>query len=542
MTEPVYDPQTVFSFCTWLVDSGVFTRIYIHFLPPGHTHGSLDQKFGVISRAIGQHDLLTPDDVMDAVDRCFPHGSTGPLQQRQLLQDLGNFDAFLALKTRTFHIKGLGTSRTGPKRRLHAFKIVSVGGRAGILYREHDEASYKWRGRWDSPNADAPVPIYPLKAMSSEFPTKLTRVRKCAIENLELIKRKVDAVSMVVSDPKRQGDILARAAPPPPTDATIAPGPQAGVQKFARMADIRGIMDKHSAYWSGFFDVHGGVGDDEAWTGEEEPSSCQLPDPSWACRNPTVIQKACSIMDLLDAPVDSDVPANMGLPSRVVELLLEARKAERDADLSPIRDAIKDRDLHLHAVAPGLKAPPSNGNYDPARDLAVGHIAFIAMDSNPRGWDLGLVTDVDVDRPEDEDEEDGEPTGTSTYIRIKYLCPAGMEKVYEEGLPWADNWESGALKVIQLRQVVQGRSGSRKSSKQQLRWCDWVQAVDRATVQFSCAHQSNSLKFFMKDLPSVRMVLEQMQGARAIGQQTVVTVELDDEEGSEEDVSDDDGL
>jgi hypothetical protein len=60
-----------FVFFSWLAFLGVFEEVQLNFLPVGHTHCEIDQRFSVISKAIKAKDLLTPDDMFNILrDLC----------------------------------------------------------------------------------------------------------------------------------------------------------------------------------------------------------------------------------------------------------------------------------------------------------------------------------------------------------------------------------------------------------------------------------------------------------------------------------------
>lgn len=130
---------------------GWFKEVQINFLPPGHTHSNIDQKYAVISQRIKTADLLLVDHVIEEVSDLF--SKCGPLTGHYKVPVTADFDAYF--KDRLYKMTGHGTVMVeGQNRRLHAFKIVKDGeGQVGVLYKEHDEATY-YRGVWDSMDVD----------------------------------------------------------------------------------------------------------------------------------------------------------------------------------------------------------------------------------------------------------------------------------------------------------------------------------------------------------------------------------------------------
>jgi hypothetical protein len=51
--------QFVLAWLQTLVDTGVFDTIYVSFLPVGHTHEDIDQRFSIVSRALRRESILS---------------------------------------------------------------------------------------------------------------------------------------------------------------------------------------------------------------------------------------------------------------------------------------------------------------------------------------------------------------------------------------------------------------------------------------------------------------------------------------------------
>ena len=144
----------MFAFCEELVALGWFKAIHLSFLPPGHTHSNLDQKYAVISQRLRQSDLLLLEHVISEVSELFV--GMGPLTRNVVVPVTSDFEAFYAGRMHDLH--GHGTCKIkGVLHRLHAFNVTkSSTGEIGTFYKVHDEFGV-WRGRWESEPTWEPV-------------------------------------------------------------------------------------------------------------------------------------------------------------------------------------------------------------------------------------------------------------------------------------------------------------------------------------------------------------------------------------------------
>lgn len=121
----------MFAYLALLVELNWFQEVYVHFLPPGHTHSNLDQKYSVISQALKNKDVFSLDHLIQEVGGLF--GDMGAYTQQEVVTSIGDFSS--VLKDNVHQLYGHGTSTVkGVNRRLHAFKITRhTDGRAGEL-------------------------------------------------------------------------------------------------------------------------------------------------------------------------------------------------------------------------------------------------------------------------------------------------------------------------------------------------------------------------------------------------------------------------
>ncbi len=140
--------QHAFAFLGYLVKTGVFKRIFLHFLPVGHTHAEIDQRFSVIAQKIKAKDILTPSSLKRHLAGLFKEGT--PLRADIELEEVADIGAYFE---GTYHLfGGQGTFRDSAnrKRRVHAITIEDPADPA-IRFKEHDEFG-KWEGEWNRPS------------------------------------------------------------------------------------------------------------------------------------------------------------------------------------------------------------------------------------------------------------------------------------------------------------------------------------------------------------------------------------------------------
>lgn len=156
----------------------------INFLPPGHTHSNIDQKYAVISQKIRNSDLLLLEHVVEEVKELF--SKSGPLTSHFTVPVTSDFDKYFS--GRLFKLTGHGTiMHDGVNRRLHAFKIESGrDGEIGMFYKEHDEAA-PYIGVWDSMQNGTWSPVQVVKfdrprpsmSMSEKYRVRTTQILCC---------------------------------------------------------------------------------------------------------------------------------------------------------------------------------------------------------------------------------------------------------------------------------------------------------------------------------------------------------------------------
>lgn len=183
--------QFALAFLGYLVHVGMFKRIYVNFLPVGHTHGEIDQRFSVIAQRIRSKDILTPMGLLGHLEHLFKDGTT--LRKDVAIDQVADIATYFE---GTYHLfKGLGTFRdnTNTKRRVHSFLIENEHGTQNpvVSFKEHDEAG-SWRGDWSTHKA---MPIFKnsatlLKDLSSRT---LMRTPHARID-IPMVEKKVGVV------------------------------------------------------------------------------------------------------------------------------------------------------------------------------------------------------------------------------------------------------------------------------------------------------------------------------------------------------------
>lgn len=192
----------MFAYLAILVEFNLFDEVYLSFLPPGHTHSNLDQKYSVISQRLRNKDLLTLEQVMYEVDGLFQ--DLGPLTRNLLVPAIADYSLYFSGFLHDLH--GHGTCKVnGVCRRLHAFKIARSDNGVGIYFKEHDEFG-KWKGRWDIPAQAVELFSRP----TSQLPSALVACPKERLDKIDEVMKHWKAVSGVVkpTDNVLPGELL----------------------------------------------------------------------------------------------------------------------------------------------------------------------------------------------------------------------------------------------------------------------------------------------------------------------------------------------
>ncbi len=183
--------QYSIAFLGYLVHVGLFKRIYVNFLPVGHTHGEIDQRFSVIAQRIRSKDILTPMGLLGHLEHLFKDGTT--LRKDVAIDQVADIAAYFE---GTYHLfKGLGTFRdsTNTKRRIHSFLIENEHGTQNPLvsFKEHDEAG-SWRGDWSTHKA---MPIFKNSAtLLKDLSSRTLMCTPHARIDIPMVEKKVGVV------------------------------------------------------------------------------------------------------------------------------------------------------------------------------------------------------------------------------------------------------------------------------------------------------------------------------------------------------------
>jgi hypothetical protein len=161
-------------FLAVLIELKIFKEIYLNFLPVGHTHCKVDQRFSRISVHLKPQDLPTLDHMIDSVKGMAPlryyhllsynkvasaeltFGNT-EVATHETVRRVSDWISWFGLQlsggdeSRIVHqFHGLGTcKRDGLKRRIHSFKICldSTLTYSVLKYKEWDQST-PWRSHW----------------------------------------------------------------------------------------------------------------------------------------------------------------------------------------------------------------------------------------------------------------------------------------------------------------------------------------------------------------------------------------------------------
>lgn len=186
----------VLAFLAALVHYGFFLEVRVYFLPVGHTHVIIDQRFSVLHFTIVSKDAFSLPQLVDELKGLTFKQAWAVHKEVKVIRD---YDWLL---DHSYTFFGLGTIRGGgEKYTAHAFKISKDSeGKVALLYKDHDLPAdlpdipeIPGRHWWGHHQSTRPLrifkddkPLPPLEEVPS--PTAMPRRR---LKKLHLIKEKV---------------------------------------------------------------------------------------------------------------------------------------------------------------------------------------------------------------------------------------------------------------------------------------------------------------------------------------------------------------
>ena len=178
--------KTIVRLLGHLVHLGFIQEAHLYFLPVGHTHAEIDQRWSVLSRNLKSTDCLTLPFLMERTQECFVKIDSWVEQVE--VTDVIDFDAMYQGKGYDF--VGLGTARESnqQKRRLHALRFRKYNGHAVVEYKEFDSPGEKWRGDWQT---QEPLRIF-KDDVDLSWPSVFPCADRRALENMETIAEKIE--------------------------------------------------------------------------------------------------------------------------------------------------------------------------------------------------------------------------------------------------------------------------------------------------------------------------------------------------------------
>lgn len=443
--------QVIFAYLCMLVELGWFKEVYVHFLPPGHTHSNLDQKYSVISQHLQNKDIFTLPHLMDEVSSLF--ADAGEYTTQHIVEAVGDYASFFDSTKTVYKLKGHGTCQVnGKNRRIHAFKVAMCeGGKAGVFFKEHDESGLDWRGQWDK---DAGTPVMILREKSSSLVQRpFLASPKVRIDHFEDVRKHWEEVLRVI----QSNDDAPLLTEP---DLAVDDPPVAQKPRLNSLVgrSIEGqLRDRWTAapqWWKTFFD------DEDAFWSQHDSKTLQAPFPEaeknekWVSlpfERPSDERRessvaATSLLHILDTMdmqhLQRDCPTG-----DLIRLFEELGEIEKDGAFKQGRD-----DTILHLSSEQGTAAPARMSYDPSVDVYPGHFAIIRLDKNDtpgqRGWDIVSIRST----PERKNGVMCLNAEAKGVFLVPTCKPALIYNNVDGPFPeWPEAWTKMALKPIVLK-------------------------------------------------------------------------------------------
>ena len=377
---------------------GVFQEIRVHFLPVGHTHIKIDQRFSRVSVKLQAVDTLTLPQLMNEVAALFH--SAGSVYHESI-PNTGDFWSIFN-KHACMAVHGVATSRTDKGKVdvkvLRFFKDPS--GRPVFVYRQYDESTQdKWSGHHRS---DEPLCMF--KHGRIMWPQIIKVAPREPIQNLSDIKAKVAALTALT---------------PPNTNGNVQQeGPTLRVAE--KVADYKtwwdSVFEEEEAFWS-------------QHDASAPPEERRCPTSRyWA--TPVNLEGPAQVLQMTDARyLDASHIRPGNWSSDLVDKAHSALKASQD-DV-PIGQQVRVQTHTLVWV--GNDRPQHKELYKPEEDLREDDIALVLYEPpntpQERGWEIVKIKRVDHEG------------GTFDHI---FLRP-NRNRVDGQTGNWLPNWHQATL-------------------------------------------------------------------------------------------------
>lgn len=137
--------QHVIAFCSWLIEIGFFQEVRLYFLPVGHTHSIIDQRFSQVHRRLQNRAVLDLPGMFDAVGSLF---SEDGFVVHEVVDDIIDWQFFFS--GLRYELMGLGTMRSTVSKgcSVHALMITrDEDGDVAFKFKEWDSSGVAWAGR-----------------------------------------------------------------------------------------------------------------------------------------------------------------------------------------------------------------------------------------------------------------------------------------------------------------------------------------------------------------------------------------------------------
>lgn len=435
---------TMFAYLSLLVERNWFSAVFLHFLPPGHTHSNLDQKYSVISQRLKNKDIFTLTQLQQELDSLFPRSGahTGQFE----VSAVGDYTAYFAGITNKLHGQGTSSIR-GRNRRIHAFKIAKdTTGRVGVFFKEHDDFG-PWRGQWD----DNDKAIYVLKKDWARENRTLKASPKLRIDELAAIETHWGKILEVVDKCSSVEEAFSQ--PPIETsDCVSGDDSSDDLDNVLEDSDVDGDDDgplpvkedfarkwnDGTKWWDALFAQEKAFWSSRAADCKEADFPVQPKDEAFITLPTHLPQRQHQV-----TPVEI---TNMDTLAAVGDLRPElGEQLQKLRDISRRLFVNQEEELFLYSSEG--KKPEKLAPYQVEEDLKVGHIAVVQVkkdeSSGGRGWDLMKITSI----------SQGMTNGvTGVYVMPQFTGDRALtytESVYPA---WPEGWMKQPLIPISLGQ------------------------------------------------------------------------------------------
>ena len=328
-----------------LVQEGIFEEVQLFFLPVGHTHAEIDQRWSVLSRSMKGQDCLTLKDLKEHSHRVFSKSEKACWHSSVDVDEVAEISSiFTSTNSHSFYGLAARISPDNKKRRLLCFRFRKDDkGLPRVQVKEFDSPKERWRGDWVK---NEPLPLF--KSRISMDTSKLPCVQRQEMKKFEDLEKKVGALHRFLAmGGHEESSSLSR----------------------GRIQTLSTKLREAPLWWDNF------LREEKEWQANGKP---------WP-----------SLFTAWDLSLHATQGGFMSYSSFLLKLETGVSvREEEDQREEELEHVLPDHPVEIFLMHKNDRPPPHH-RFDPLQDLNIGDVVLCLVDKADslfgRGWELAQV-------------------------------------------------------------------------------------------------------------------------------------------------------